>query len=478
MLPARYGRLVHRAGQLIRGGVLGFVLAAGATERGAWGSESSLPPRQGIRGGALDEVEVNGVSVAWRSLEEPKTPESVELRWHVSGETGGRAFQVPTCAGRGAIQLDRKEYVAPDAGPYLLPLSPGEHIVSIRVTVSGYERRIACGEPARVGVPEPLLREGLLRLGFASPYTNGGRAVVFLPAGHDSARPCALLVLLHPWNGSIWTYAAYNELLDEAAKRDVVLLFPSGLGNSLYIGSAEDEVLRALDAVRSVVAVDGSRVSLAGASMGGAGATTIGFHVPDRFASITSFFGDSKYDLGTYVKAILRDEADAHKVNALDVVENARNVPVWLIHGEDDRVSPIAQSEMLARALTTRAFAVRFDRVPGMGHAGALVARFARELVARASEARAPTYPPRVSYRSVRPGDHGAYGVTIERAHAGDAFVDVEGVGADVRVHAAENVRAIALAPGALGVAPGTHVAFDPGAGPVPVSWSPPVGGL
>jgi hypothetical protein len=39
-------------------------------------------------------------------------------------------------------------------------------------------------------------------------------------------------------------------------------------------------------------------------------------------------------------------------------------------------------------------------------------------------------------------------------------------------------VRAIALAPGALGVAPGTHVAFDPGAGPVPVSWSPPVGGL
>jgi acetyl esterase/lipase len=158
-------------------------------------------------------------------------------------------------------------------------------------------------------------------------------------------------------------------------------------------------------------------------------------------------------------------------VNALDVVENARSLPVWLIHGEDDRVSNIAQSEMLARALAQRGFAVRFDRAPGMGHAGALVARYTREVVDRASEVRRAEHPARVSYRSVRAEDTGAYGVSITRARAWDAFVDVEGSAAGVRVHAAQNVSAIRLAQGALGVTAGAPVSFDDGVAPVKVTW-------
>jgi pimeloyl-ACP methyl ester carboxylesterase len=276
----------------------------------------------------------------------------------------------------------------------------------------------------------------------------------------------------HPWTGSIWTYAAYAELLDEAAARDVVLLFPSGLGNSLYTAAAEDEVLRAIDALGARVAIDPARVSIAGASMGGAGATTIGLHHPDRFAGVTSWFGDSRYDLATYVRPILRDEAGAHAVNAADVADNARWVPVWLIHGEDDRVSPIAQSEILARELAQRGFAVRFDRAPGFGHSGALVAKFAREVVARAAEARAPRFPARVTFRSVRAGDRGAYGVTIDRDATGDAYVDIErGDDGIVHVHRADGVRGISLAPGALGAQPGASVMVD-ATGHVPVTWT------
>ncbi len=224
--------------------------------------------------------------------------------------------------------------------------------------------------------------------------------MVFVPPGHDSTRPGALLVGVHPWNGGIWTYAAYASLLQRAAARDVVLLMPSGLGNSLYTAAAEDEVLRAIDVLAERVAVDPRRVSIWGASMGGAGATTIGLHHPDLFAGVTSFFGDSKYDLATYVRPLLVDERGAHLVNALDVADNARNVPVWLVHGEEDRTSPIRQSEMLADALTQRGFAVRFDRVPGVGHSGALVARFAADVVDRAATTRVPDVT-RVSYRSV-----------------------------------------------------------------------------
>jgi pimeloyl-ACP methyl ester carboxylesterase len=257
--------------------------------------------------------------------------------------------------------------------------------------------------------------------------------------------------------------------LREARVKGVLLLMPSGLGNSLYTADAEDEVLRAIDALASVVvvpsspdSVHGLRVSIWGASMGGAGATTVAFHHPDRFLAVTSFFGDSSYDLSTYVRAILPDVHAAHLVNALDVVDNARNLPVWLVHGESDATSPIRQSEMLASAMQQRGFPVRFDRVPGVGHSGALVARFLSEVVDAAADpdGMRRARVERVSYRSVRPSDTGAYGVHIERASTtGDAFIDVERRGdgppgtrdGSVHVLRADGIRSIDLDCEALG---------------------------
>jgi len=152
------------------------------------------------------------------------------------------------------------------------------------------------------------------------------------------------------------------------------------------------------------------------------------------------------------VRSILVDEAGAHRVNALDVVDNARHLDVWLVHGTADKVSPIAQSTMLDTALRERGFRVRFDAVPKAGHEGPLVARFAAELVARAASARRVTSPERVTYRSVRKTDLGAYGVRLVRHGAEDAYVDVAREGGRVVVRRAEGVRAIELARGALGL--------------------------
>ncbi len=406
-------------------------------------------------------------ATAWGDLAAPRAPGRYRIRWSIGAEPDTEGLEVPVCAGRGPIRLDGEPVAGTSPGPVVVGWARGSgaHTVTVEVTVSAYERRVACGAPARAGAVE-LTTDGLSEVTFTSPHAarGGGKAVLFVPPGHDAALPAPLLVGAHPWNGGPWTYAAYAELLAEATARDVVLVMPSGLGNSLYTAPAEDEVMRAIDAVAHVVAVDPQRVSIWGASMGGAGATTIGLHHPDRFASITSLFGDSRYDLSTYVRAILVDEAAAHRVNALDVVENARHVPVWLIHGEDDRVSPIVQSEQLARALEAHRFAVRFDRVPHAGHEGGLVARFARDIVARASEARAPVAPSRVTYRSVRAEDTGAYGVRLVRAGGAstDAFVDVELDADAVHVRRASGVRAVVLARGALGFRPSARRALPP----------------
>jgi len=416
--------------------------------------------------------------VAWSDLSGTRVdPGRYELRVHASGGASGGALEVPVCAGRGRVALDGHAVRALDAGPIVLPIGPGDHEVRFGVTVSGYERRIACGSPVRSG-PTMHTLDGLGVLTFDSPHAprGGGRAVVFVPPGHDVHRAAPLLVGAHPWNGSIWTYAAYEELLSEARLRDVVLLMPSGLGNSLYTADAEDEVLRAVAATCDVLAIDPAAVSIWGASMGGAGATTIGLHNPDRFASVTSFFGDSKYDLSTYVHAILPDEAAAHRVNALDVVDNARHVPVWLVHGEDDAVSSIRQSDILADALSARGFRVRLDRVAGMGHAGALVARFVARVVDEAAEARVPAIVGRVTYRSVRPADVGAYGVHLARASAHeDAVVDVERMPDGVHVRAHHGVVAIAFARGALGTPVDQPPPIIVDGAPVAAAWEPPV---
>jgi pimeloyl-ACP methyl ester carboxylesterase len=385
--------------------------------------------------------------VAWSDL---STARLEPGRWLVRFDAPpSEAIEVPPCAGRGHVTVAGVTY-APPPGPFVLRAPGGSRAVEIEIAVSAYEHRVACGYAPRAGSASDTI-DGLDLLSFTSPAALGGKAVVFLPKGHDRKLPASVLVGLHPWDGSIWTYANYTELLAAAQARDVVLLFPSGLGNSLYVRAAEEEVMRAIEALASVIAVDPQRVSIFGASMGGAGATTIGFHRPDRFASITSLFGDSKYDLSTYVKSILPTPAAAHLVDALDVADNVRHVPVWLIHGEADRVSPIAQSAMLARALEARKYAVRFDRIPGAGHEGALVAKHAAGIVERAATMKAPLYPSRVTFASARDEDVEAYGVRIVRAAPGDAFVDVALEGGTVKVLAARNVREIILRKGALG---------------------------
>lgn len=401
-------------------------------------------------------------SVAFTELGKPRAPATYTLKLAASGED----VRIPHCNGRGAVTVDGTVRDKGSKGPLLLHLGGGAvHDIRIDVAVSTYEKRIACGERVRVGAVSRS-SEGVALLRFSSPHKgpSAGEAVVFVPRGHDPKRPGALLVGVHPWNGGPWTYAAYRELLEEAQAKDVMLLMPSGLGNSLYTADAEDEVMRALDAFVAEVAVDRQRVSLWGASMGGQGATTIGWHRPDRFAFVASYFGDAKFNLSTYVRSLLPTEEAAHKVNPLDVVDNARHVPTWLIHGEDDRTSPIVQSVMLYDAMQKRGFKVDFDRVRGMGHEGPLVVKFIRRVVGRAAEARAPQFPARVSFRSTRGVDTEAYGVRIVRAGERDAYVDIEKRDDGIHVlRGTEGVVQIVLRPGALGARENERVIADPG---------------
>ncbi len=431
-----------------------------------------------VRGGEVADVEIVTALGAQRTTFAALSRTRLEtgpvtLRATAPGAAG--AIEIPQCGRRGAVTIDGTRY-APPPGPFVVRVPPRNeaHAISIELTVSEYERRAACGDPIRAGTAVDS-RDGISTIDFTSPAADvargGGHAVLYVPPGHDLAKPSAMLVGVHPWNGDAWTYAAYAELLAAARQNDVVLLMPSGLGNSLYTAGPELEVMRAIDAAEHAVAIDPRRVSIWGASMGGQGACTIGLHHPDRFAFIASYFGDAKFDLSTYVRSILPTPDAAHRVNPVDVIDNARHVPIWLIHGDADRTSNVRESDELAAALRQRQYEVRYDRPAGRGHEGLLVAEHVAEIVSRAARAQSPARPTRVTFRSVRPEDDRAYGVRLVRAGAGDMFVDVERAGDGVAVHAAENVRAIVLESGALGVARGASVAWDRPHPSVEVRW-------
>ena len=434
--------------------------------------------RKSVEGHEVDAVELEGRG-------SPKQFASLRALaaepWHrgvyaISFRTSAAAVELPWCAGRTNVFVDEAPKTAP-LGPFLLELGPGEHKVRFQVEASTYEHRIACGGPIVAGVVTTT-RVGLQSLRFESPVkqAGGGTAFVFIPSDENRLpnERFPLLVGVHPWNGSIATYAAYRSLLEEAERQRVALLFPSGLGNSLYTAAAEEEVMRAIDAAARELPIDASRVSIWGASMGGAGATTIGFHRPDRFATITSFFGDASYHLDTYVKAILRDEAGAHQVNPIDVADNARHVPVWLIHGTADTVSPVKESDELHLALKKRGYSVRYDRVEDRGHEGSLVELYLRHVVALAKISVIPSRPTHVSYRSVRASDRGAYGVTIEPRGKGDALIDIAYRENSVHVARASNVAKVALAKGALGAPSGAPIVHEDPSGARPtVSFAP-----
>jgi pimeloyl-ACP methyl ester carboxylesterase len=381
---------------------------------------------------------------------------------------GGEVVVVPPCAVRQNVRVDGRPVAAADGGPLLLGAeSPGRHLITFDVRVSDYERRIACGGDLLVGAPRTDDR-GMMRLTFPSTHAKRGGGVAFLrrPTNPACGAGGPLLVGLHPWNGSPSSYATYTQLTDAAESRCVSLLFPSGLGNSLYLREAEDEVMMAVDLAVARFGFDRARIGIFGASMGGAGATTIAYHRPDRFASVTSFFGDSEYDLKTYVRHILTTPQASREVSALGYAENARHLDTWLIHGKRDKVSPPSQSTRLHARLVDLGYRSTLTLDPDAGHAGPLVTRHADALVERAVTVRRPSSVPRVTFRSVRTEDRGAYGVELDGG-SGGKFVDLEHVGDGLVVRRAEGVVRMQVDPPTLGfpcgVTPPVAFALPPG---------------
>ena len=107
-----------------------------------------------------------------------------------------------------------------------------------------------------------------------------------------------------------------------------------------------DKIIALLDEVASQYPVDPERVYATGVSLGGHGTWNLAQKYPDRIAAIAPLCGRN-------------DTAWA---------ENLKNMPVWVFHGDRDRVCPFRYSRDMVEALKNLGNEPKFTVYHGGGH--------------------------------------------------------------------------------------------------------------
>ncbi|MGH2828959.1 MAG: prolyl oligopeptidase family serine peptidase, partial [Actinomycetota bacterium] len=324
-----------------------------------------------------------------------------------------------------------------------------------------YSSRLNLGEGAK---PErPML------LSPVQPYG------VYVPASYDGSTPAPLTLALHSLSCSYNQYAVfaprlYQELGEE---RGAIVLTTEGRGpDGWYHDEAEYDLFEAWNDLAHRYAIDASRVTINGYSMGGYATWKIGSQYPDLFASGFAIVGPA----GENIAHAPTNGEVADPQGAIGILDNLRNVPVLAWHGTNDELVPVAGAVNVANRLRDLGYRHEVDFFPGYDH-------FLFSVLDRWGPGKAwlnayPVVnrdPDHITYR-VRPQmDNAALGLIHDHAYwlddirvAGDAPTGLVDAVSEARGNADPTLSPI-IPP--VGTEPAPHVKsglgeYGPGAGP------------
>lgn len=205
-------------------------------------------------------------------------------------------------------------------------------------------------------------KQGDFRRAYRSAVDNSLQPYrIFIPTSYDGSKAAPLLVALHGMGGdenSLFDAAGYNDglLKREAQRVGFLVLCPKGRDTaSMYRGSAEQDVLDAMADVQRTYRIDSSRIYLMGHSMGGYGTWSIAMNHSEIFAAIGPISGGGS----PAGMAAIRD------------------IPEYVVHGDDDRTVPVTQSRDMVAAGRKAGANIVYVEVPGGSHAGVPAPAFA-----------------------------------------------------------------------------------------------------
>jgi predicted esterase len=184
---------------------------------------------------------------------------------------------------------------------------------------------------------------------------------LYVPAGYDAKRKWPLVVALHGMGGDENSFfASYNngEIKRIAETRGYIVVCPKGRGPaSMYLGTAERDVLDVIKEVKREYAVDDDRVYLMGHSMGGYGSWSVAVNNPELFAAIAPISGGGNPLVVSKLKGIA-------------------NVPWIVIHGDKDPTVSVEESRKMVKAGKELGIEIKYIEVPGGDHVSIAVPAF------------------------------------------------------------------------------------------------------
>jgi len=174
--------------------------------------------------------------------------------------------------------------------------------------------------------------------------------------------------------------------------------------------------LQALRHLRANFPIDSNRVVLIGYSMGGFGSWNIGLRYHDLFAGAAPMAGGisrQEYFLGT-------DHRTRH------LLGNARQLPLWILHGDQDEVVPVRLDRNSVKELTSRGLPFVYEEVKGGKHVmrdqleDGPIRRGLIEFIS--TQVRDP-HPARVEHHVIDATHGGAYWVQIDELRGKQARI-------------------------------------------------------
>jgi phospholipase/carboxylesterase len=167
----------------------------------------------------------------------------------------------------------------------------------------------------------------------------------YVPEYYSADRAWPLILSMHGGSGNdedfLWTWLKY------AKSRGYLLISAKSFGPTWHAWDT-DSVLLILEDMQARYNVDASRILLTGLSDGGSFAYEVGFAHPERFAGLA------------VVAGILRPHHRSPQASQL---------PVYMAHGEQDQLFPIAFIRAVARNLQAWGHDVTYHEMPDFGHA-------------------------------------------------------------------------------------------------------------
>ncbi|MED5198496.1 MAG: prolyl oligopeptidase family serine peptidase [Gemmatimonadota bacterium] len=197
---------------------------------------------------------------------------------------------------------------------------------------------------------------------------------LFLPSGYDAAREWPLIVALHGLGRPYDWMMGYDSFIDFAERYGYIVVSPLGYHPRGWYGSrgygnpagggrggaqstlpenlgklSEQDVMNVLEIARDAHNVDESRIYLWGHSMGGAGTYHLAALYPDIWAGLAV-------------------DAPAPRRDAIDQISSFSEIPVLVLHGDQDSTVPVEGSRTWVARMRELGMQHVYIEVPGGDH--------------------------------------------------------------------------------------------------------------